>query len=50
MVHNSYTEQLGKFLQKINNAKRLYAQARNEIAEVFNKLEIPITPEAERQP
>jgi len=36
--------------QKINAAKRLYAQARNEIAEVFNKLEIPITPEAERQP
>ena len=36
--------------QKINNAERIYAQARNEIAEVFNKLEIPITPEAERQP
>ena len=34
---------------KIGNAENLYQQARNEIASIFNDLEIPITPEADRQ-
>ena len=34
---------------KVGNAENLYQQARNEIASIFNDLEIPITPEADRQ-
>ena len=34
---------------KVGNAERLYQQARNEIASIFNDLEIPVTPEADRQ-
>ena len=34
---------------KIGNAENLYQQARNEIASIFNDLEIPITPKTDRQ-
>jgi len=34
---------------KVGNAENLYQQARNEIASIFNDLEIPITPKTDRQ-
>jgi len=34
---------------KIGNAENLYQQARDEIASIFNDLEIPVTPKADRQ-